>query len=109
MSHQCSAVSSAMRNKGLSYAQIATQIGSTEQRVQAICGGQAQPSRTEFDSLARVLGISNSARFVVPMLEEAVNYIILYFGIGYPLGGSGSVYVRELSSALRCHIDPTRI
>ncbi|KIK98621.1 hypothetical protein PAXRUDRAFT_823664 [Paxillus rubicundulus Ve08.2h10] len=59
-SHQCAAVAGAMQRKGLSYAQIATQIGSTEQRVQQLCKGEVHPSQAEFNGLAQVLGLTNA-------------------------------------------------
>ncbi|KIJ16216.1 hypothetical protein PAXINDRAFT_168745 [Paxillus involutus ATCC 200175] len=59
-SHQCAAVSGAMQRKGLSYAQLASQIGLTEHRVQQICNGAVHPSQAEFNSLARVLGLTSA-------------------------------------------------
>ncbi|KAF9223124.1 hypothetical protein BS17DRAFT_818016 [Gyrodon lividus] len=61
-SHECTAVASAMQRKGLSYAQLASQVRSTEQRVQQICTGQVHPTQAEFNSLAQVLGIANAPR-----------------------------------------------
>jgi len=62
-SPQCAALAAAIQRKGVTYGQIASQIGSSEQRVIAVVTGTAQPTRTEFDSLARVLGITDQ----VPM------------------------------------------
>ncbi|KAF9813466.1 hypothetical protein IEO21_05573 [Rhodonia placenta] len=60
-SPQCSALAAAKDKKGLSYAQIASQLGLSEQRVIDICTGAAVPSTGEFNSLASVLDIKSPA------------------------------------------------
>ncbi|KAI0777668.1 hypothetical protein BD413DRAFT_186323 [Trametes elegans] len=55
---QCAALAAAKDKKGLSYAQIAQQIGKSEQHVIDICTGQSVPTTDEFNALARVLGIT---------------------------------------------------
>ncbi|KAH7890470.1 hypothetical protein F5I97DRAFT_1922801 [Phlebopus sp. FC_14] len=79
-SAQCSAVSGAMQRQGttdsiehpwcdltrvlihtgLSYAQLASKVGTSEARIQQICSGQVHPTTAEFNSLAQALGISNA-------------------------------------------------
>ncbi|PCH38938.1 hypothetical protein WOLCODRAFT_167714 [Wolfiporia cocos MD-104 SS10] len=54
---QCSALAAAKDKKGLSYSQIASQIGISEQRVVDICTGAAVATTGEFNSLATVLDI----------------------------------------------------
>ncbi|CCM02695.1 uncharacterized protein FIBRA_04801 [Fibroporia radiculosa] len=44
---------------GLSYSQIASQIGVSEQRVIDICTGSSAATTAEFDSLAKVLDIKS--------------------------------------------------
>ncbi|GBE84459.1 hypothetical protein BKA93DRAFT_826373 [Sparassis latifolia] len=55
---QCTALAAAKDRKGLSYEQIASQLGTSEQHVVDICTGSKHPTTTEFDALARVLGIT---------------------------------------------------
>ncbi|TBU45437.1 hypothetical protein BD309DRAFT_956168 [Dichomitus squalens] len=57
---QCAALAAAKERKGLSYAQIAAQIGKSEQHVIDVCTGATQPTQAEFDALARVLGITSA-------------------------------------------------
>ncbi|KAF8511436.1 hypothetical protein JB92DRAFT_3118022 [Gautieria morchelliformis] len=59
-SGQCSALANAQAAKGMSYAQIAAQIGSTEQQVSNICTGAATPSQAEFNAIAQVLGLTTA-------------------------------------------------
>ncbi|EPT04830.1 hypothetical protein FOMPIDRAFT_1027575 [Fomitopsis schrenkii] len=56
---QCSALAAAKDKKGLSYTQIAQQIGISEQRVVDICTGAAVPTTGEFNSLASALDIKS--------------------------------------------------
>ncbi|KAK7692005.1 hypothetical protein QCA50_005410 [Cerrena zonata] len=58
---QCAALAAAKDRKGLSYTQIAQQLGSTEQHVVDICTGATIPTTAEFNSLAKVLDITSSA------------------------------------------------
>ncbi|KAH8110199.1 hypothetical protein DFH11DRAFT_1514709 [Phellopilus nigrolimitatus] len=54
----CSALAAAKDRKGLSYAQIATAVGTDEQTVINACTGQVHPIDAKlFDALARVLDI----------------------------------------------------
>ncbi|KAF8628302.1 hypothetical protein AX17_006005 [Amanita inopinata Kibby_2008] len=55
---QCAAVAAAKDRSGLSYSQIASKIGSTEQHVIDICTGTQRPSAAEFQALAVALGIT---------------------------------------------------
>ncbi|KAF9002577.1 hypothetical protein BDQ17DRAFT_1425893 [Cyathus striatus] len=55
---QCSAVASAKEKSGLSYSQIATKIGTSEQHVIDICTGAKKPTQPEFNALAQALGIT---------------------------------------------------
>ncbi|KAF9447370.1 hypothetical protein P691DRAFT_760855 [Macrolepiota fuliginosa MF-IS2] len=55
---KCTAVATALQKSGLSYAELATKIGSTEQRVIDICTGGDKPTDIEFHSLAQALNIS---------------------------------------------------
>ncbi|KAI9063661.1 hypothetical protein FKP32DRAFT_1676350 [Trametes sanguinea] len=57
---QCAALAAAKEKKGMSYAQIAQQIGKPEQHVIDICTGAATPTTDEFNALARVLGITSA-------------------------------------------------
>ncbi|KIM43754.1 hypothetical protein M413DRAFT_443662 [Hebeloma cylindrosporum] len=56
---KCAALAAAKAKKGLSYAQIASGIGSTEQRVIDVVTGQSKATDAEFNALAQVLGITN--------------------------------------------------
>ncbi|KIY72286.1 hypothetical protein CYLTODRAFT_55878 [Cylindrobasidium torrendii FP15055 ss-10] len=58
---QCAALAAAKEKSGLSYAQIATKIGDTEDRVIAICTGSQKPTSSEFNNLAKALGITSEA------------------------------------------------
>ncbi|KAI5122839.1 hypothetical protein M0805_003134 [Coniferiporia weirii] len=55
----CTALAAAKEKKGLSYAQIASQIGKDEQHVIDVCTGATRPTDAEFDALARVLDIKS--------------------------------------------------
>jgi len=57
---QCVALDNAKKKKGLSYAQIASQIGQSEQHVIDICTGKVTPTATEFNQLAQVLDIKDA-------------------------------------------------
>ncbi|KAJ7581588.1 hypothetical protein C8J56DRAFT_957781 [Mycena floridula] len=57
---QCAALAAAKDKKGLSYAQIASQTGETEQKVIDICTGKTTPTKAQFDALAKVLGITSA-------------------------------------------------
>ncbi|PFH48816.1 hypothetical protein AMATHDRAFT_64577 [Amanita thiersii Skay4041] len=54
----CKAVAAAKARTGLSYADIAGKVGSSEQHVIDICTGSKKPTQAEFDALARALGIT---------------------------------------------------
>ncbi|KAJ3487348.1 hypothetical protein NLI96_g3601 [Meripilus lineatus] len=56
---KCTALAAAKARAGLSYGQIATQLGEPENRIVAICTGQAVPTDQEFNKLAQVLGIKD--------------------------------------------------
>ncbi|KLO07562.1 hypothetical protein SCHPADRAFT_909362 [Schizopora paradoxa] len=56
---RCSALANAMKNKGMSYGQLATKLGTTEQHVSDICTGSTRPTDDEFNQLSGALGISN--------------------------------------------------
>ncbi|KAG6877941.1 hypothetical protein C0993_001798 [Termitomyces sp. T159_Od127] len=56
---QCTAVAAAKQKSGLSYAAIAAKIGLTEQHVIDICTGSKRPTTTEFEALAKALGITS--------------------------------------------------
>ncbi|KAH9950755.1 hypothetical protein B0H21DRAFT_721511 [Amylocystis lapponica] len=58
-SPQCKALAAAKDKKGLSYAAIASQLGSSEQHVIDICTGASTPTTTEFNRLAQVLDITS--------------------------------------------------
>jgi len=58
---QCVALANAKEKKGLSYSQIASQIGQSEQHVIDVCTGKVTPTKDEFNALARVLDITDSA------------------------------------------------
>ncbi|KAJ6500697.1 hypothetical protein C8R45DRAFT_978663 [Mycena sanguinolenta] len=58
---QCAALAAAKQKKGLSYAEIATEIGASEQHVINICTGAQTPTTTEFNALAKTLGVSTSS------------------------------------------------
>ncbi|KIJ97226.1 hypothetical protein K443DRAFT_681703 [Laccaria amethystina LaAM-08-1] len=58
--HQCAALAAAQARTGISYAQIAASIGSTEQQVIAICTGTQRPTESEFKAITRALGISDN-------------------------------------------------
>jgi len=56
---KCSAVAAALQSKGYTYAQVASKIGVSEQRVIDICTGASTPSADEFKALSGALGISD--------------------------------------------------
>jgi len=56
---KCSAIATAMQKKGLSYAQLASAIGSNEQHVADICSGAVAPTDGEFKALASALGMTD--------------------------------------------------
>ncbi|PPQ80939.1 hypothetical protein CVT24_012871 [Panaeolus cyanescens] len=55
---RCTAVAAAKAKSGLSYAQIASKIGKTEQEVTDICTGASRPNDADFKALADALGIT---------------------------------------------------
>ncbi|KDR79218.1 hypothetical protein GALMADRAFT_62971 [Galerina marginata CBS 339.88] len=57
---QCAALAAAKEKKGLSYAQIASGIGKSEQHVIDIVTGKTKPTEAEFNAIASVLGITSS-------------------------------------------------
>jgi len=57
---RCDSINAAMANKGISYAQIADGIFSTEDRVKAILQGTAKATAAEFNAIAAYLGINTS-------------------------------------------------
>jgi len=57
---RCAALAAAKLKKGLSYAQIASAVGATEDRVVAICTGSDKATEEEFKSLAQILGITDN-------------------------------------------------
>ncbi|KAF5339820.1 hypothetical protein D9611_009146 [Ephemerocybe angulata] len=57
---KCAAISAAQKRTGLSYADIATKIGSTESRVTQIVTGSALATDDEFKALAKALDITDS-------------------------------------------------
>ncbi|KAK7454027.1 hypothetical protein VKT23_011538 [Stygiomarasmius scandens] len=56
---RCSALSNAMKAKGMSYASLAQAIKQPEQHVVDICTGTKRPTDAEFNALAGALGITN--------------------------------------------------
>ncbi|OBZ78381.1 hypothetical protein A0H81_01980 [Grifola frondosa] len=58
---QCSALAAAKEKKGMSYADIASKLGKSEQHVIDVCTGAATPTQDEFNALAAVLGITSAA------------------------------------------------
>ncbi|KAI0764980.1 hypothetical protein C8Q74DRAFT_1370861 [Fomes fomentarius] len=57
---QCAALAAAKEKKGLSYGQIAQQLGKPEAHVIDICTGKSTPTNDEFSALARVLDITSA-------------------------------------------------
>ncbi|KAF9061123.1 hypothetical protein BDP27DRAFT_1338607 [Rhodocollybia butyracea] len=57
---QCAALNAAKARTGMSYGQIASQIGQSEQHVIDICTGKSKPTTSEFNALARVLNITSA-------------------------------------------------
>ncbi|TFY64539.1 hypothetical protein EVG20_g5916 [Dentipellis fragilis] len=58
-SPQCTALAAAISRKGVSYGQLAGQLGTTEQHVIDIVTGKTTATTAEFNSLARALGITD--------------------------------------------------
>ncbi|TFK50352.1 hypothetical protein OE88DRAFT_1735924 [Heliocybe sulcata] len=56
---RCTALRAAKDKKGMSYSEIAKQMGESEQRVIDICTGTATATDKEFNQLAEVLDIKN--------------------------------------------------
>ncbi|TEB30910.1 hypothetical protein FA13DRAFT_1733322 [Coprinellus micaceus] len=56
---KCAAISAAQKRAGLSYADIATKIGSTEGRVTQIVTGAVAPTEAEFKALSAALDIAD--------------------------------------------------
>ncbi|KAI0001148.1 hypothetical protein BJV77DRAFT_262584 [Russula vinacea] len=56
---QCTALSNAIARQGVSYAQIAMRVGTTEKRIIDIVSGKERPTQQEFNKLATSLGITN--------------------------------------------------
>ncbi|KAJ3521884.1 hypothetical protein NM688_g8957 [Phlebia brevispora] len=58
-SPQCAALDAAMKKQGVTYAQVATKIGKSEQHVVDICTGAVTPTAAEFNALAAALDIKD--------------------------------------------------
>ncbi|KAA1472673.1 hypothetical protein DENSPDRAFT_881438 [Dentipellis sp. KUC8613] len=58
-SPQCTALAAAINRTGVSYGQLAGQLGTTEQHVIDIVTGKTPATTAEFNSLARALGITD--------------------------------------------------
>ncbi|KAI0049378.1 hypothetical protein FA95DRAFT_1557037 [Auriscalpium vulgare] len=58
-SPQCSALNAAISRKGISYKDLATQMGTSEQHIIDVCTGSVTATSGEFNNLAKVLGISD--------------------------------------------------
>ncbi|KAJ6606311.1 hypothetical protein DFH09DRAFT_1299577 [Mycena vulgaris] len=58
---QCTALATAKDRSGMSYSDIGSKIGKSEQEVINICTGAQKPTTDEFNALARALGIQSSA------------------------------------------------
>ncbi|PPQ66917.1 hypothetical protein CVT26_010006 [Gymnopilus dilepis] len=56
---RCTALSNVMKKQGVTYAQIATKIGSSEQHVIDVLTGSSRPTDAEFKSIASALGLSD--------------------------------------------------
>jgi len=56
---RCSALASAMANKGVSYETLATKLGTSKQHVVDICEGSSRPTDAEFKQLSAALGIAD--------------------------------------------------
>ncbi|KAF9562084.1 hypothetical protein CPC08DRAFT_688188 [Agrocybe pediades] len=59
-SPQCAALAAAKEKKGMSYGQIASGMGVSEQRVIDIVTGKDHPTEAEFKKIAGVLGIADT-------------------------------------------------
>ncbi|TFY75852.1 hypothetical protein EWM64_g8162 [Hericium alpestre] len=59
-SPQCSALKAAIEKKGVSYGQLAGQLGTSEQHVVDIVTGTTPATQAEFQGLARALDINNA-------------------------------------------------
>ncbi|KAI0343766.1 hypothetical protein BDW22DRAFT_1428308 [Trametopsis cervina] len=57
---QCAALAAAKERKGMSYTDIATKIGQSEQHVIDLCTGNSTPTTAEFNALASVLDIKET-------------------------------------------------
>ncbi|KAH8103363.1 hypothetical protein BXZ70DRAFT_1005788 [Cristinia sonorae] len=57
---QCAALAAAKDKKGLSYGQIASALGKSEEHVVSICTGKVTPTADEFNALASVLDIKQA-------------------------------------------------
>ncbi|KAJ7651868.1 hypothetical protein B0H17DRAFT_1215124 [Mycena rosella] len=58
---QCTALAAAKNKSGMSYGDIASRIGKSEQEVINICTGAQKPTTDEFNALAKALNIQNAA------------------------------------------------
>ncbi|KAJ7885401.1 hypothetical protein B0H13DRAFT_2343273 [Mycena leptocephala] len=58
---QCTALAAAKTKANMSYLDIASKIGTSEQHVIDICTGAQKPTPNEFNALAQVLGIQSQA------------------------------------------------
>ncbi|KIK57332.1 hypothetical protein GYMLUDRAFT_246982 [Collybiopsis luxurians FD-317 M1] len=56
---KCSAVNAALQRSGMTYGQLASRVGVSEQRVITICTGADRPTDSEFNALASALGMAN--------------------------------------------------
>ncbi|KZT25968.1 hypothetical protein NEOLEDRAFT_1133044 [Neolentinus lepideus HHB14362 ss-1] len=57
---RCTALRAAKDKKGLSYTQIAQEMGEPEQRVIDICTGTSTATEKEFNLLAQILDMKNA-------------------------------------------------
>ncbi|KAI0057166.1 hypothetical protein BV25DRAFT_1453674 [Artomyces pyxidatus] len=58
-SPQCTALNAAISRKGVTYGQLAQQMGTSEQHIIDVCTGHVTATTSEFKTLASVLGISD--------------------------------------------------
>ncbi|KAH9965295.1 hypothetical protein BC827DRAFT_1183709 [Russula dissimulans] len=57
----CSALNNAIKNKGISYDQLAQSVGTSTPHVQDILSGRVQATSQEFNNISRVLGVTTKA------------------------------------------------
>ncbi|KAI0317699.1 hypothetical protein OF83DRAFT_1119861 [Amylostereum chailletii] len=56
----CAALNAAITKTGMSYGQIAQQMGTSEAYVSDVCSGRVHPTAAEFSKLSSVLGITDA-------------------------------------------------